>query len=169
MEKSLCVLHTETLQATRTGLSPLCAAGERELRASTPSRYLTTVRPCSHTHTSDKCCGSVRGGMGMSFHEWETQTLPCLSLVWCCLCNFLVPSYNPPAHTDFSLSAPVEEPLSEKCATMGVLKQWALTLYGSSMTYSEVKDRQRYDLAGFSSCCLENLFCWMLVFSFLVD
>ncbi|XP_041797138.1 proprotein convertase subtilisin/kexin type 7 isoform X2 [Chelmon rostratus] len=36
-----------------------------------------------------------------------------------------------------------EEPLSEQCATVGVLKQWTLTLYGSSMTYREVKDRQR--------------------------
>ncbi|XP_070827212.1 proprotein convertase subtilisin/kexin type 7 [Chaetodon trifascialis] len=36
-----------------------------------------------------------------------------------------------------------KEPQSEQCATVGVLKQWTLTLYGSSMTYSEVKDRQR--------------------------
>uniref|UniRef100_H3DA26 Proprotein convertase subtilisin/kexin type 7 n=1 Tax=Tetraodon nigroviridis TaxID=99883 RepID=H3DA26_TETNG len=36
-----------------------------------------------------------------------------------------------------------KEPSSEKCAPLGVLNQWALTLYGSSMTYSEVKSRQR--------------------------
>lgn len=48
------VLHTETLQDTRTGLSPRCAAGERGLKASTPSGYLTTVRHSSHTHTCDK-------------------------------------------------------------------------------------------------------------------
>lgn len=32
---------------------------------------------------------------------------------------------------------------SPQCAAVGVLKQWALTLYGSSMTESEVKERQR--------------------------
>lgn len=31
----------------------------------------------------------------------------------------------------------------EQCVSLGVLKQLSLTLYGSSMTYSEVKDRQR--------------------------
>lgn len=41
------------------------------------------------------------------------------------------------------LSASVEEPLSQPCAAVGVLKQWALTLYGSSMTFNEVVDRQR--------------------------
>ncbi|XP_060901607.1 proprotein convertase subtilisin/kexin type 7 [Labrus mixtus] len=35
-----------------------------------------------------------------------------------------------------------KEPTSLQCAAAGVLKQWALTLYGSSMTFSEVKDRQ---------------------------
>ncbi|XP_068601964.1 proprotein convertase subtilisin/kexin type 7 [Brachionichthys hirsutus] len=35
------------------------------------------------------------------------------------------------------------QPLSEKCVSGGVLKQRSLTLYGSSMTFSEVKDRQR--------------------------
>ncbi|KAM6988452.1 proprotein convertase subtilisin/kexin type 7 [Tautogolabrus adspersus] len=35
-----------------------------------------------------------------------------------------------------------KEPTSRQCAAAGVLKQWALTLYGSSMTFSEVKDRQ---------------------------
>ncbi|XP_040901594.1 proprotein convertase subtilisin/kexin type 7 [Toxotes jaculatrix] len=35
------------------------------------------------------------------------------------------------------------EPSSNPDATVGVLKQWKLTLYGSSMTFSEVKDRQR--------------------------
>lgn len=48
------VLHTETLQDTRTGLSQRCAAGERGLKASIPSGYLTTVRHSSHTHTCDK-------------------------------------------------------------------------------------------------------------------
>uniref|UniRef100_A0A3Q4BTY4 P/Homo B domain-containing protein n=1 Tax=Mola mola TaxID=94237 RepID=A0A3Q4BTY4_MOLML len=36
---------------------------------------------------------------------------------------------------------PTLTPLS--CASMGVLKQWALALYGCSMTFSEVTDRQR--------------------------
>ncbi|KAM9853402.1 proprotein convertase subtilisin/kexin type 7 isoform 2-T2 [Aulostomus maculatus] len=35
-----------------------------------------------------------------------------------------------------------EEPTSPLCAALGVLQQWKLTLYGSSMTYIEVKDRQ---------------------------
>lgn len=47
------------------------------------------------------------------------------------------PACNPP------LSVPVEEPSSVQCAAVGVLKEWKLTLYGSSMTYSEVKDRRR--------------------------
>ncbi|XP_074536541.1 proprotein convertase subtilisin/kexin type 7 [Halichoeres trimaculatus] len=36
-----------------------------------------------------------------------------------------------------------KEPSSKQCADVGVLKQWALTLYGSSMTFREVKDRQK--------------------------
>ncbi|KAM9318411.1 proprotein convertase subtilisin/kexin type 7 isoform 2-T3 [Pholidichthys leucotaenia] len=36
-----------------------------------------------------------------------------------------------------------KEPMSEQCAPLGVLKQWKLTLYGSSMTFAEVKERQR--------------------------
>ncbi|XP_033487448.2 proprotein convertase subtilisin/kexin type 7 [Epinephelus lanceolatus] len=36
-----------------------------------------------------------------------------------------------------------KEPALEQCAAVGMLKQWQLTLYGSSMTFSEVKDRQR--------------------------
>ncbi|XP_078102801.1 proprotein convertase subtilisin/kexin type 7 [Sander vitreus] len=36
-----------------------------------------------------------------------------------------------------------KEPSLEKCATAGVLKQSQLTLYGSSMSSSEVQDRQR--------------------------
>lgn len=31
----------------------------------------------------------------------------------------------------------------DQCAAAGVLKEWKLTLYGSSMTFSEVKERQR--------------------------
>ncbi|KAM3615600.1 uncharacterized protein V6R79_004851 [Siganus canaliculatus] len=36
-----------------------------------------------------------------------------------------------------------KEPMLKECAPVGVWKQWSLTLYGSSMTYTEVKDRQR--------------------------
>ncbi|XP_028275295.1 proprotein convertase subtilisin/kexin type 7 [Parambassis ranga] len=36
-----------------------------------------------------------------------------------------------------------KEALSGQCAALGVLKQWTLTLYGSSMTDREVKERQR--------------------------
>ncbi len=39
--------------------------------------------------------------------------------------------------------APAEDPRSQECATVGVLQQWTLTLYGSSMTFNEVQDRQR--------------------------
>lgn len=46
--------------------------------------------------------------------------------------------------TCLSLRAASEDPESETCVAEGVLKYWALTLYGSSMSYSEVKDRQRY-------------------------
>lgn len=46
--------------------------------------------------------------------------------------------------TCLSLCAASEDPESETCDAEGVLKYWALTLYGSSMSYSEVKDRQRY-------------------------
>ncbi|KAM9812997.1 proprotein convertase subtilisin/kexin type 7 [Syngnathus typhle] len=35
-----------------------------------------------------------------------------------------------------------KEPLSQICANVGKLEQWKLTLYGSSMTFKEVKDRQ---------------------------
>lgn len=47
---------------------------------------------------------------------------------------------------------------SEQCAAGGVLKQWALTLYGSSMTYSEVKDRQRRVEEAMSGQFLDNSF-----------
>ncbi|XP_061574960.1 proprotein convertase subtilisin/kexin type 7 [Cololabis saira] len=36
-----------------------------------------------------------------------------------------------------------KEQAFDQCAAVGVLKEWKLTLYGSSMTYSEVKDRQK--------------------------
>ncbi|XP_030008212.1 proprotein convertase subtilisin/kexin type 7 [Sphaeramia orbicularis] len=36
-----------------------------------------------------------------------------------------------------------KEPLTQQCGAVGVLKQWKLTLYGSSMTFSEVKERRR--------------------------
>ncbi|XP_077579326.1 proprotein convertase subtilisin/kexin type 7 isoform X1 [Stigmatopora nigra] len=39
-----------------------------------------------------------------------------------------------------------KEPSSAQCASVGQLKLWTLTLYGSSMTFREVKERQTYDL-----------------------
>ncbi|KAK2846932.1 hypothetical protein Q5P01_009931 [Channa striata] len=36
-----------------------------------------------------------------------------------------------------------KEPPSHPCPAVGMLKQWKLTLYGSSMSYNEVKERQR--------------------------
>ncbi|XP_019748233.1 proprotein convertase subtilisin/kexin type 7 [Hippocampus comes] len=35
-----------------------------------------------------------------------------------------------------------KEPSSQQCASVGELKQWKLTLYGSSLTFKDVKDRQ---------------------------
>ncbi|KAM7413550.1 hypothetical protein PAMA_020767 [Pampus argenteus] len=51
-----------------------------------------------------------------------------------------------------------KEPSSQQCAAEGVLKQWKLTLYGSSMTYSEVKDRQRLVEEAMSGKYLESNF-----------
>ncbi|KAI3354559.1 hypothetical protein L3Q82_019063 [Scortum barcoo] len=51
-----------------------------------------------------------------------------------------------------------KELLSERCAAVGVLKQWALTLYGSSMTYSEVKDRQKLVEEAMSGKYLDSSF-----------
>ncbi|XP_042342471.1 proprotein convertase subtilisin/kexin type 7 [Plectropomus leopardus] len=46
----------------------------------------------------------------------------------------------------------------EQCAAVGVLKQWQLTLYGSSMTFSEVKDRQRLVEEAMSGKYLDSSF-----------
>uniref|UniRef100_A0AAQ6A9F3 P/Homo B domain-containing protein n=1 Tax=Amphiprion ocellaris TaxID=80972 RepID=A0AAQ6A9F3_AMPOC len=45
-----------------------------------------------------------------------------------------------------------------KMSAVGVLKQWKLTLYGSSMTYSEVKDRQRVVEEAMSGKYLDSSF-----------
>ncbi|XP_056138927.1 proprotein convertase subtilisin/kexin type 7 [Lampris incognitus] len=47
------------------------------------------------------------------------------------------------AEGQYRLQIADQKEQSELCAPVGVLKQWKLTLYGSSMTYREVKDRQR--------------------------
>ncbi|XP_059187797.1 proprotein convertase subtilisin/kexin type 7 [Centropristis striata] len=46
----------------------------------------------------------------------------------------------------------------EQCAAAGVLKQWQLTLYGSSMTFSEVQDRQRLVVDAMSGKYLDSSF-----------
>ncbi|MED6243992.1 Proprotein convertase subtilisin/kexin type 7 [Ataeniobius toweri] len=46
----------------------------------------------------------------------------------------------------------------DQCAAVGVLKQWKLTLYGSSMTYSEVKERQKLVEEAMSGKHLESSF-----------
>ncbi|XP_051253039.1 proprotein convertase subtilisin/kexin type 7 isoform X1 [Dicentrarchus labrax] len=46
----------------------------------------------------------------------------------------------------------------EQCVGVGVLKQWSLTLYGSSMTASEVKDRQRLVEEAMSGKYLDSSF-----------
>ncbi|XP_071352182.1 proprotein convertase subtilisin/kexin type 7 isoform X2 [Trachinotus anak] len=51
-----------------------------------------------------------------------------------------------------------KQPSSQKCAARGVLKQWKLTLYGSSMTFSEVKDRQRLVEEAMSGKYLDSSF-----------
>ncbi|XP_033953645.1 proprotein convertase subtilisin/kexin type 7 [Pseudochaenichthys georgianus] len=51
-----------------------------------------------------------------------------------------------------------KEPSVEQCASVGFLKQWQLTLYGSSMTFSEVKERQRLVEEAMSGKFLDNSF-----------
>lgn len=51
-----------------------------------------------------------------------------------------------------------KDPESETCVAEGVLKYWALTLYGSSMSYSEVKDRQRLVQDAMSGKYLDSSF-----------
>ncbi|XP_013881486.1 proprotein convertase subtilisin/kexin type 7 isoform X2 [Austrofundulus limnaeus] len=47
---------------------------------------------------------------------------------------------------------------SAQCAAVGVLKQWKLTLYGSSMTYIQVKDRQKLVEEAMSGKYLDSSF-----------
>ncbi|XP_041658273.1 proprotein convertase subtilisin/kexin type 7 [Cheilinus undulatus] len=51
-----------------------------------------------------------------------------------------------------------KEPSMKKCAAIGVLKQWALTLYGSSMTFNEVKERQKLVEEAMSGKYLDSSF-----------
>ncbi|XP_072311019.1 proprotein convertase subtilisin/kexin type 7 [Eucyclogobius newberryi] len=51
-----------------------------------------------------------------------------------------------------------KEPQLQKCADLGVLKQWKFFLYGSSMSYTEVKDRQRLVKDAMSGQYLDNGF-----------
>ncbi|XP_029301756.1 proprotein convertase subtilisin/kexin type 7 [Cottoperca gobio] len=51
-----------------------------------------------------------------------------------------------------------KEPSLEQCAAVGVLKRWQLTLYGSSMTFSEVQDRQRLVEEAMSGKYLDSSF-----------
>uniref|UniRef100_A0AAV2J468 P/Homo B domain-containing protein n=1 Tax=Knipowitschia caucasica TaxID=637954 RepID=A0AAV2J468_KNICA len=51
-----------------------------------------------------------------------------------------------------------KEPQLQKCAELGVLKQWKLSLYGSSMSYIEVKDRQRLVKDAMSGKYLDDSF-----------
>lgn len=48
-----------------------------------------------------------------------------------------------PPPPGLSLCVDAGEPSSQTVASRGVLDRWTLTLYGSSMTYGEVKARQR--------------------------
>uniref|UniRef100_A0A3P8W982 Proprotein convertase subtilisin/kexin type 7 n=1 Tax=Cynoglossus semilaevis TaxID=244447 RepID=A0A3P8W982_CYNSE len=47
---------------------------------------------------------------------------------------------------------------SKRCASMGMLKQWKLTLYGSSMTFNEVQHRQRLVEEAMSGKFLDDSF-----------
>ena len=109
-------------RVTQTGRSPLCAAGEREPRASTGCKSLTTVR--------------VR--LCLSFTCLPlTTTVPYLHYELS------------PAHASlsvllsFSLCPAVSFLLEEPAWPLGSLKHWKLTLYGSSLSFEEVKERQR--------------------------
>ncbi|XP_044057288.1 proprotein convertase subtilisin/kexin type 7 isoform X2 [Siniperca chuatsi] len=62
------------------------------------------------------------------------------------------------AEGQYTLKISDHKPSPDQCATVGVLKQWALTLYGSSMTYSEVKDRQRLVEEAMSGNYLDSSF-----------
>ncbi|XP_061637522.1 proprotein convertase subtilisin/kexin type 7 isoform X2 [Phyllopteryx taeniolatus] len=62
------------------------------------------------------------------YRDWTFSTVRC---------------WGESAHGQYHLKiSDHKEPLSQQCANMGELKQWKLTLYGSSMTSKEVKDRQ---------------------------
>uniref|UniRef100_A0A672IR18 P/Homo B domain-containing protein n=1 Tax=Salarias fasciatus TaxID=181472 RepID=A0A672IR18_SALFA len=47
---------------------------------------------------------------------------------------------------------------SDQCSAAGVLKQWKLTLYGSSMSFEEIKDRQRLVEEAMSGKYLDSSF-----------
>ncbi|KAM4628159.1 proprotein convertase subtilisin/kexin type 7 isoform 1-T1 [Polymixia lowei] len=51
-----------------------------------------------------------------------------------------------------------KEPSSKVCDPVGILKQWKLILYGSSLTYSEVKDKQRLVEEAMSGQFLDSSF-----------
>ncbi|XP_077421826.1 proprotein convertase subtilisin/kexin type 7 [Vanacampus margaritifer] len=51
-----------------------------------------------------------------------------------------------------------KEPSSLQCADVGALTQWKLTLYGSSMTFKEVKDRQMLVKDAMSGIYLDSNF-----------
>ncbi|KAK7883147.1 hypothetical protein WMY93_029321 [Mugilogobius chulae] len=51
-----------------------------------------------------------------------------------------------------------KEPQLKKCAELGVLKQWKLSLYGSSMSFAEVQDRQRLVKDAMSGKYLDDSF-----------
>lgn len=106
-------------RVTQTGRSPLCAAGERELKASTGCKSLTTVRV--------SLCLSFACHWTLQDHIYTMSSLllihPSLSFSLCPFVSFFL--------------------LEEPALPLGSLKHWKLTLYGSSLSFEEVKERQR--------------------------
>ncbi|XP_071392000.1 proprotein convertase subtilisin/kexin type 7 isoform X2 [Centroberyx affinis] len=62
------------------------------------------------------------------------------------------------AEGQYRLQIADHKPASQRCAAVGVLKQWKLTLYGSSLTDSDVRDRQRLVEEAMSGQYLDSSF-----------
>ncbi|XP_070761518.1 proprotein convertase subtilisin/kexin type 7 [Enoplosus armatus] len=77
------------------------------------------------------------------YQDWTFSTVRC---------------WGETAEGQYTLKISDHKPLPEQCAAAGVLKQWALTLYGSSMSDSEVKDRQRLVEEAMSGKYLDSSF-----------
>ncbi|XP_072249042.1 proprotein convertase subtilisin/kexin type 7 [Leuresthes tenuis] len=62
------------------------------------------------------------------------------------------------AEGQYTLKISDHKDVSDQCGVIGLLKQWKLTLYGSSMTSSDVKDRQKLVEEAMSGKYLDSSF-----------